>query len=144
VTDWIYFALLAILLWGVVGLLQKLGTNRVSARSLLVWLMVGFLLILPGFLRGANMFSIGARAALIGILGGIANGMGSWFLFASLEAGAKASVAIPLTALYPLVTILFATLFLAETLTSMQWVGIFLALVAGVMLSYETSGEPGH
>jgi bacterial/archaeal transporter family protein len=141
VTDWIYFALLAILLWGVVGLLQKLGTNRVSARSLLVWLMVGFLLILPGFLRGTNLFSIGPRAALIGILGGITNGMGSWFLFASLEAGAKASVAIPLTALYPLVTILFATLFLAETLTSMQWVGIFLALVAGVMLSYETSGE---
>jgi bacterial/archaeal transporter family protein len=137
-TDWVYFSLLAIVLWGVVGLLQKLGTNRISARSLLVWLTVGFLVILPWFLRGANLFSLGRREALIGILGGITNGMGSWFLFASLEAGAKASIAIPLTALYPLVTILFATLFLAETLTSMQWLGILLALVAGVMLSYET------
>jgi transporter family protein len=141
VTDWIYFAFLAIVLWGVVGLLQKLGTNRVSARSLLVWLMVGFLLMLPWFLRGANLFSLRAPEVLIGILAGITNGMGSWFLFASLESGAKASVAIPLTALYPLVTILFATLFLAETLTSQQWLGILLALAGGVMLSYETSGE---
>jgi bacterial/archaeal transporter family protein len=99
---------------------------------------VGFFLILPWFPRGPDFFSLGWRDALIGILGGITNGMGSWFLFASLEAGAKASVAIPLTALYPLITILFATLFLAETLTSMQWVGIALALVGGVMLSYET------
>jgi bacterial/archaeal transporter family protein len=143
VSDWIYFALLAIVLWGVVGLLQKLGTNRISARSLLVWLMVGFLLILPGFLRGTNLSSLRLREAVIGILGGVTNGMGSWFLFASLEAGAKASVAIPLTALYPLVTILFATLFLAERLTSMQWAGILLALVGGVMLSYESSGEAG-
>ena len=139
-TDWIYFAVVAIVLWGVVGLLQKLGTNRISARSLLVWLMVGFLLILPGFLQGTNLSSLGLRDALIGILGGVTNGMGSWFLFASLEAGAKASVAIPLTALYPLVTVLFATIFLAERLTSAQWVGILLALVGGVMLSYEGSG----
>ncbi|MCI0626185.1 MAG: DMT family transporter [Acidobacteria bacterium] len=126
-----------------VGLLQKLGTNRISARSLLVWLTVGFLLILPWFLRGANLFSLGTREVFIGILAGVINGMGSWFLFASLEAGAKASVAIPLTALYPLVTILFATLFLAETLSSMQWVGIVLALAGGVMLSYETEGTQG-
>jgi len=143
VTDWVYFSFLAIVLWGVVGLLQKLGTNRISARSLLVWLTVGFVLILPWFLRGSNLFSLGMREVVIGTLGGITNGLGSWFLFASLEAGAKASVAIPLTALYPLVTILFATLFLAETLTPMQWVGIFLALLGGVMLSYETEGSGG-
>jgi len=36
-----------------------------------------------------------------------------------------------------------STLFLAETLTPMQWVGIFLALLGGVMLSYETEGSGG-
>ena len=63
--------------------------------------------------------------------------MGAWFLFASLEKGANASVAIPLTALYPLVTVLLATAFLAETLTGLQWVGVLLALLSGAMLSYE-------
>jgi len=135
------FSFLAIVLWGFVGLFQKLGTNRISTRPLLIWFTVGLLLMLPWFMGGGNLFSLGAREDLIGILAGITNGMGAWFLFASLEAGAKASVAVPLTALYPLLTILFATVFLAETLTSLQWIGILLALASGVMLSYETSGS---
>ena len=122
------------------GLLQKLGTNRISARSLLVWLMVGFAVLLPLFVRQTSLSVLGTREILIGILGGITNGLGSWFLFASLEAGAKASVAVPLTALYPLITVLVATFFLGEALTSLQWAGIGLALIGGMMLSYERAG----
>ena len=137
---WLFFASIAVVLWGVVGLLQKLGTNRISARSLLVWLMAGFVALLPWFVRRAHLSVLGTREVLIGILGGITNGLGSWFLFASLEVGAKASVAVPLTALYPLVTVLVATLYLREALTSLQWAGIGLALVGGAMLSYEKKG----
>jgi transporter family protein len=75
---------------------------------------------------------------LIGVLGGFTNGLGAWYLFASLEAGAKASIAIPLTALNPLLTIILAFSFLGERLTPVQWVGIAAALIAGVMISYET------
>ena len=135
--EWMHFSLLAIVLWGVVGLLQKLGTNRISAPSLLVWLTVGFVVLLPLFMREPNLWAMSKRGVFIGILAGVLNGMGSWFLFASLETGAKASVAVPLTALYPLVTVLLATVFLAETLTGLQWVGVLLALLSGVMLSYE-------
>ncbi len=131
------FSCFAIVLWGLVGLFQKLGTNRVSASSLLVWLMVGFLILLPWFLWQTHFQSLRWRDYGVGILGGFANGLGSWFLFASLEDGAKASVAIPLTALYPLVTVLLAWCFLRETLTGLQWVGIGLALLSGMMLSYE-------
>ena len=134
-----HYSLLAIVLWGVVGLLQKLGTNRISATSLLIWLTVGFIVLLPLFMHNASLRGVGARGILVGILGGILNGLGSWFIFASLEKGAKASVAVPLTALYPLVTVLLATLFLAETLTGLQWIGVLLALLSGAMLSYEVS-----
>jgi len=79
------------------------------------------------------------RDAIIGTLAGITNGLGAWFLFASLENGAKASVAIPLTALNPLLTILLAMIFLSERLTALQWVGIIIAIIAGAMISYETS-----
>ena len=44
---------------------------------------------------------------------------------------------MPLTALYPLVTIVLARIFLAETLTLRQ-AGIALAVAGGAMLSYET------
>jgi EamA domain-containing membrane protein RarD len=40
--------------------------------------------------------------------------------------------------LYPLLTILLAVMFLAEKLTRLQWVGIGLAIIAGVLISYET------
>ena len=118
---WVFYACVATLCWGVVGLLQKLGTNRVSSRSLLVWLVVGFAAMLPALWRNGDI-----------------TGLGSWALFEALERGAKASVAVPLTALYPLVTIVLARIFLAETLTFRQWAGIALAVAGGAMLSYET------
>jgi bacterial/archaeal transporter family protein len=135
---WVFYACVATLCWGVVGLLQKLGTNRISSRSLLVWLVVGFAAMLPLLWRDGAITGLGWRVSLIGLLGGAANGLGSWALFEALEQGAKASVAVPLTALYPLVTIVLARIFLAETLTFRQWVGIALAVAGGVMLSYET------
>ena len=136
--NWVFYACVATLCWGVVGLLQKLGTNRDSSRSLLVWLVVGFAAMLPPLWRGGDITDLGWRVSLIGLLGGAANGLGSWALFEALERGAKASVAVPLTALYPLVTIVLARIFLAETLSFRQWVGIALAVAGGAMLSYET------
>lgn len=138
---WFFYACIAIICWGVVGLLQKLGTNRISSRSLLVWLLAGFALLLPWLWQGGGVLQMNKQDAAIGLLGGVTNGLGSWFLFLTLEKGAKASIAVPLTALYPLVTIIFASLFLAESLTALQWVGIVLAMIAAAMLSYETEPE---
>jgi transporter family protein len=137
-----FYSLLVIVLWGIVGLFQKLGTNRVSADSLLIWLMAGYVLLLPWLLATTSLSTLRGRDILIGTLAGITNGLGAWVLFASLESGAKASVAVPLTALNPLLTILLAMVFLAERLTPLQWVGIALAIIAGAMISYE-SAETG-
>jgi bacterial/archaeal transporter family protein len=136
--DWVRLSAVTMLFWGVVGLLQKLGTNRISARSLLVWLAVGFVLFVPWLAWHSVGLTMAPRDAAVGVAAGLTNGLGSWFLFRSLERGAKASVAIPLTALYPLVTIALATTFLAEKLAARQWLGIALAVAAGAALSYET------
>ena len=140
--SWVLYACAATLCWGVVGLLQKLGTNRVSARSLLIWLIVGFAALLPALWRDGSLTNLSWRVLLIGLLGGVVNGLGSWALFEALERGAKASVAVPLTALYPLITIVLARIFLAEALTFRQWIGIALAVAGGAMLSYETESAP--
>lgn len=137
-SNWFSYACLAVFCWGIVGLLQKLGTNRISSRSLLVWLLAGFALLLPWLWRSGDLSGLSRRDIAIGLLGGLTNGLGSWCLFEALEKGAKASVAAPLTALYPLVTIVLARIFLSETLTSLQWIGIALTVIGGAMLSYET------
>lgn len=136
---WAYYSGLVIAFWGVVGLFQKLGATRISSKSLLIWLTVGYLILAPALLARANLGALSVRDFTIGILGGLTNGLGAWCLFASLEAGAKASTAVPLTALSPLVTIVLAILLLAERLTALQWTGVIGAIVAGVMISYEGS-----
>src|SRR5262245_27989528 len=136
---WFYYSLLVIALCGIVGLRQKLRTNRVSADSLLILCMVGYVLLIPWLLSATRLSDLTPRDTVIATLAGITNGLGAWYLFASLESGAKASVAIPLTALNPLLTILLAMIFLSERLTALQWVGIMIAIIAGAMISYETS-----
>ena len=44
---WMAYAGVAIVLWGVNGLFMKLGTNRVSARSMVIWVTAGFVVLLP-------------------------------------------------------------------------------------------------
>jgi transporter family protein len=52
-----------------------------------------------------------------------------------IEGSGAASIVVPLTALYPLVTVLLGYLFLGERLNPTQWLGVFLALVAAFLLS---------
>ncbi len=138
---WMLYALVAIFLYGVVGLFQKMSTNRISSAASVVCCCVGYILPVPYFLVNTDPINASAPYLLVGFLVGVTSQVGSWFIFASLESGAKASVAVTLTALYPLITVLLATTFLAERLTWLQWLGVFLAVVAGTMISYERS-EP--
>jgi hypothetical protein len=39
---WFWLAAVVLISWGIVGLLQKLSTNHISAESSLIWLVVGF------------------------------------------------------------------------------------------------------
>ena len=134
---WMVYAGIAIVMWGLNGLFMKLGTNRASAGSMVIWVTVGFTFLLPFLWAGTGLSGLNTRVILVGLLAGAVNGLGNWAVFACLEKGAKASVAIPLTALYPLCTIVLATIFLHERPSALQWLGIGLALAGGAMLSYE-------
>jgi drug/metabolite transporter (DMT)-like permease len=137
VIHWTVYASFAIVLWGVNGLFMKLGTNRISARAMVIWVTAGFVLLLPWMWRLTTLSGLGRGVIVVGLVAGAVNGLGNWAVFACLEKGAKASVAIPLTALYPLCTVALATAFLNERPSALQWLGIALAVAGGAMLSYE-------
>ena len=134
---WVVYAGVAIVLWGVNDLFMKLGTNRVSARSMVIWVTAGFVALLPFLWTTTTLSDLSTKMIIVGLIAGTVNGLGNWAVFACLEKGAKASVAIPLTALYPLCTVALATAFLKERPTALQWIGITLAVAGGAMLSYE-------
>jgi uncharacterized membrane protein len=134
---WFLYALITVVAWGAVGLLQKLGTNRISSRSVLVWLFVGFVVVVP-FLPVSQLAELSPYLLFIGMLSGFLNALGSWFLFLSMESGAKASVAVPLTGLFPLITVLLGVSILRERPTPLEWLGVACALLGGILLSRES------
>jgi uncharacterized membrane protein len=135
--NWLVASLLVIAFWGVVGLFQKVGANHSSSNSLFLWTTVGYLLLIPFLLPYSHLLTLDARSLTVGLLGGLTNGLGAWCLYTALEKGAAASVAVPLTALNPIITIALAVAFLHERLTATQIIGVIAALAAGGMLSYE-------
>lgn len=136
--SWIVASSIVIFLWGIVGLLQKIGSNHSSSNSLLWWTTVGYLLLFPALIFHSHLLDLSSRSVALGLVSGLTNGLGAWSLYAALENGATASVAVPLTALNPLVTVILALAFLHEKLTPLQTIGVITTLAAAVMLSYES------
>ena len=80
----------------------------------------------PEFHLGGSLAAFLAGAALwIGIIA---------FVFA-LSQGGKASIVVPVTALYPVVTIGLSVVILKEQITPTAGLGIAFALIAVVLLS---------
>jgi bacterial/archaeal transporter family protein len=135
VPPWFWYAMIVLVCWGIVGVLQKLSTNYISAESSLIWLVVGFLVLQPLLYPGRAVVRYSTHNLVWALLSGLFNALGAWALFAAMKSGGKASIVSPLTALYPLVVVLVAPLVLRESVTILQGVGVFCALVAVVCLS---------
>ena len=140
---WLIASFITIVLWGVVGLLQKIGSNHSTSNSLMLWTTAGYIVLLPFLFGESHLLTLSARSIVVGIVCGLTNGLGAWSLYTALERGARASIAVPLTALSPLVTLVLAFLILGERLTMLQTAGVVLALIAGVLLSYEPDASQG-
>ena len=111
---WLWYSILTLIAWEVVGLLQKLSTNHISAESSLIWLVVGFLLLEPFFYPGVALFHYSKINLANGIASGLLNALGAWALFVALKSGGKASIVSPLTALYSVAVIAFVPLVLHD------------------------------
>ena len=137
---WLLFAIVALVFWGITGVTQKLSTNLISTQLSFVWFGVAMLALAVVVLPKAGLhWHLAPKAFAIAVLGGALNSLGAYTSFAALEKGGKASIVIPLCYLYPLLTIVLAIVFLHETLTRPQLLGIILALVAAILLAQEAA-----
>jgi uncharacterized membrane protein len=90
---WFWFTVATLLAESIVGLLQKLLTNHISAESTLIWLVVGCVLLEPSFYPGRTVFAYYKSNVVWALLGGLLNTLGAWALFTALKCGGKASLA---------------------------------------------------
>jgi bacterial/archaeal transporter family protein len=135
---WFWMSTVALILFGITGVTQKLSTNRISFELSFLWFSAAFLLL--ALIIGITVsldWRLTPGLVALAALGGLLNGLGGLTSFAALEKGGKASVVIPIVNLYPLVTIAGAWIFLGERLTLTQGAGIVFALVAVILLSQE-------
>ncbi len=135
---WLGFSLLVLLFWGILGIFQKLTTNYISAESALIWSVVGFLVLQPFLYHGSSLFTYPPKSIMWALANGVFNALGAGFLLAAMRAGGKASIVMPLAAMYPLVVVLFAPLILHESITALQGLGVACALVSVLLLSTES------
>ncbi len=133
--EWIVPAILTLVLWGLWGYILKIAGTRLDWREVYFMsslasftLALMFYLYSKGFSLGLNIYAL--YAALAGIMGGL-----GYLTFMVAVSRGKASIIIPLTALYPAITAILAVLFLGEKLKPTQLIGIILALIAGILVS---------
>ncbi len=133
--SWLILTLMATFIFGFWGYFPKLATHYLEPRTTLMYQNVGTLLssiVLFAVLK--VRFTVNPRGILFAVLTGVAGTVGTLFMLMALSKG-KVSVVVPLTAMYPVVTVLLAALTLKEPVTIKQVIGLCLSLVAIYLMS---------
>jgi len=139
---WLAFSILALVLWGITGVTQKLATNRITSERSFLWFCWAMVALSAAVVLTVHLHWGLARLIVIcSIAGGALNGLGAWTSFRALESGGKASIVISLVSLYPLLTVVLAVLILGERLTALQTGGALTAIAAAILLSIETPAK---
>jgi bacterial/archaeal transporter family protein len=138
---WLFWSLVTIVLWGTWGLVSKIASSGMNAyvNQLLYTAGLAPLLVFVAWHVHKNETSEKTNGRKVGVswafLTGILGGVGNIFFFQALVKGGKASIVAPVTALFPMVTVLLAVLVLRERMGRTQWIGLALAFVAIYLLS---------
>ena len=130
------FAVAAVLLWGVWGIFLKLATNYISPTNSLVYSAIGSfcVVIIVFFLSGFKIDWSYNKGIGYSVFAGFIGTLAVLFFIYAISKG-KVSVIVSFTSLYPIITLLLATMILGESISIRQGVGVGLALVALLLLS---------
>lgn len=139
---WMMYGLLALLLFGAACITMKFATRHISDELSTIFYTVGYILLAFVIVAATHVdWHVSLRNWGLGILVGLLMAAATLTLFVAYRWG-KASIVTPLTALYPLMTVVLAGLFLKEHFDMVKVVAIAVALTAGLALSIE--GRPAE
>ncbi len=136
-TEWVFYTLIALMLFGICGVTQKLAVTSISTELASLWWVAGSIPIAVAiaFIQPSR-WDITTRDCLISVLWGVLVVLGMLTSFAAYVGG-KASVVTALTALYPALTVILSVFIFHEHLDARKVVAIVLALIAGLALAHE-------
>jgi len=128
---WAFWMLLTLLSWGVWAILSRPLESVVSPAQSQAMSTLGVapILLALWLLSEPSRTASSNRGRLLAFGSGLISSIGNIAYYAALG-DAKAATIVPLTALFPVVTILLAVRVLHERVTSIQWMGVALSLAA--------------
>jgi transporter family protein len=129
---WLLLTVLALLSWGVWAIMAKLIGEALSGAHNQALSTLGILPIMIALGAARKFSSPGnrSRGILYALAAGAISCLGNVVYYDALSRGGKAAMIVPLTALYPLTTILLAMLLLKERLNRVQLAGVVVSLAA--------------
>ncbi len=130
-------AIFVIVMWALSSFFLKIAIDKLGIGRAILWSTLAFILIdlaIFGALvyyKIPTSFELGSWAAIgAGICSSTA-----FLIFYWLLQRTQASIAVPLTALYPALTVVLAVLILKEKIKLVNAVGVLLAIAAGILLA---------
>ena len=135
--NWLYSSIIALICWGIWGVLAKLASRYMEWSQVFVISSIASLIATVAvFVFFKPQIDVSSPGFNYSLLAGAAGSLAVVAFFAALGTG-KASIVVPLTALYPVITIILSYLILSERISPTRGVGILLALAAIIFLSIE-------
>ncbi len=141
-TNWISFVIIHVTFMGVWGALIEIPEKNGFPPTLgyVVWALTMIPAAIIALINIKWKLEFDSRSVLLGSLVGVLGAVGQLVLFITLIK-APAYLVFPLLSLTPVVTILLAVIFLKEKTGRLGWIGIGVAVVAILLLSYQAPGE---
>lgn len=129
---WFLWTLFAVVSWGIWAIIAKLMGDALSGAHGQALSTIGILpvMVALGFSRKLTPNKNTRRGGSFAFAAGLLTCAGNAIYYDVLNRGAKAAMVIPLTALYPLVTVILAMLVLREKLNWIQVAGVVLSLAS--------------
>lgn len=137
--SWIFYAFLAAIFAGVTNVFAKVGIAGIDAtvattvRGLAIAVFMGIAALSLG--RFENLGAVPGKTWFFIVLTGIAGGL-SWLMgFLALKYGGEATAVNAIDKLSLIFLLVFAVLFLKESLTIPKGIGIFLIVLGTLLVS---------
>jgi drug/metabolite transporter (DMT)-like permease len=140
--NWISFVVIHVIFMGVWGALIELPEKNGFPATLgyVVWALTMVPAAIVGLIINKWKIEYDLRSIFLGTCAGILGAGGQLVLFFTLRI-APAYLVFPLLSLTPVVTILLAVILLKEKTGRLGWIGIVVAIIAVLLLSYQPPGD---
>jgi len=139
---WLLFALITTVSWGVWGAFIEIPEKAGFPATLgyIVWALTMIPCSVVALAIIKWKLETDLRSIMLGLVVGLFGAGGQLLLFEALRDG-PAYIVFPFIGLYPVLTIALSIIFLKEKAGKKQWLGIGIALLAGLFIAYKEPGE---